>query len=77
MKMTPVKSSNIFSIGYDEASRKLQVSFKDPLGNKKATYVYYPVEKKTHSDLMSAKSKGKFFNTEIKSNRLIAHDRVE
>lgn len=55
-------SSNIASIGYDDASDVLEVEFKHG-----AVYQYYGVPQSLHENLMQQQSKGKFFNTYIKN----------
>jgi KTSC domain len=61
--MTPVDSSNIEAIGYDEASRELHVRFRT--GRR---YVYSEVPQETYDRFAQADSKGSFFNREIKPN---------
>lgn len=56
-----VKSSNIHSIGYDEALNVLYVEF-----NSHALYSYSPVKPKTFDHFKKADSKGKFFHKYIK-----------
>lgn len=55
-----VKSSNIFSMGYDSILNILQVEFRDG-----SVYEYYGVSEKLFSELMTADSKGKFANQHI------------
>ena len=57
--MTPVKSSNVASVGYDESG--LRVQFKDG-----ASYLYKGVPAETYANLMSADSIGKFLASEIR-----------
>lgn len=61
MTRVPVTSSNIVSIGYDEASKTLEVEFKDGV-----VYQYLDVEADKHANLMNADSHGKFLNAQIK-----------
>lgn len=61
MKLVPVQSTNIDSIGYDRDSRELRVRFKNG-----ATHDYVGVEPDKHSGLMSADSHGGYFNEHIK-----------
>ena len=61
MTNTPVTSSNIASIGYDEPSQTLEVTFKNG-----ATYAYSRVPASEHAALMSASSHGKYLNANIK-----------
>lgn len=61
MKMTPVKSSNIESVGYDDITKRLDVKFK---GGK--TFCYADVTRDEHAQLMAADSVGKHFSAFIK-----------
>ena len=61
--MTPVDSSNIDAIGYDEDERKLYVRFTSA-----RTYVYFDVSPDTHQELIQADSKGSYLNREIRHN---------
>lgn len=58
----PVGSSNISSIGYEEASQTLEVEF-----NNGSIYQYYNVGLGLYDQLMQAPSKGQFLNTYIKN----------
>jgi hypothetical protein len=60
MERTPVKSSNVDSVGYDETNRVLEIGFKSG-----GIYQYSGVEPQTHLDLMGAESIGKFVNQNI------------
>jgi len=60
MERTPVKSSNVDSVGYDEGTKMLEIQFKSG-----AIYQYAGVEPQTHADLMGAESVGKFVNQNI------------
>jgi len=61
MERIQVKSSNIASIGYDEASSILEVEF-----NSGDVYQYYDVPKGEYEGMMAADSHGKYLNTAIK-----------
>lgn len=61
--MTPVESSQIIAIGYDEPVEQLFVKFKGG-----GIYRYDFVEKSRHDELMAAESKGRYFGKEIKGN---------
>lgn len=56
MKMVKVTSSNIDTVGYDNDTRQLQVTFKS--GD---TYRYQDVPVSTFASLLTAKSRGSFF----------------
>lgn len=58
--MTPVASSNIKAIGYEEGD--LFVEYNS------GTYVYKSVPKNLYDELMEADSKGSFMNMYIKGN---------
>lgn len=58
----PVGSSNISSIGYEEASQTLEVEF-----NNGSIYQYYNVDLGLYEQLIQAPSKGQFLNTYIKN----------
>ena len=62
MKRTPVKSSNIKSIGYDGKTSTLEIEFSQG-----AVYQYLGVPEEEHIALMQASSKGKYFIANIKS----------
>ncbi len=60
MQRNLVSSSNILSIGYDEASETLEVEFQ-----KSGIYQYYNVPSTLYDQLMVAPSKGQFLNAYI------------
>lgn len=61
--MTPVKSSQVASIGYDAESKTLAVTFtRGP----DTVYRYPNVDPKVHADFMAAESIGTFFGKHIK-----------
>jgi hypothetical protein len=61
MKRTPVDSSAIASVGYDESTRILELEYVD--GD---VYRYFDVPKPLHRELLDAPSIGQFVNTKIK-----------
>ena len=61
MTRTPVDSSNIKSLGYDNESKALEVEFTNG-----AVYRYSGVGKRTFEELMETKSKGAFFHENIR-----------
>ena len=61
MEHKPVKSSNIKSIGYDPASKKMQVRFSSG-----ATYEYLGVTVEEHFALVGAESIGAHFAKHIR-----------
>lgn len=63
IQMTEIKSSNIHSIGYDQKESKLYVRFRDGL----KLYAYSPVPEIIWLGLREAKSKGGFFQSQIRN----------
>ena len=61
MKRTPVQSSNIASIGYDQESQTLEIEFHNG-----RVYQYFDVPHGQHSAMMSAGSHGSYFHDNIK-----------
>lgn len=61
MERTPVSSSNVASIGYNEDSQTLEIEFNDG-----SVYQYFDVPSSEHDGIMSADSKGKYLNANIK-----------
>ena len=57
---TPVESSNITSVGYDESTSTLFVKYTS------GTYKYDGVEKSVYESLLTSTSKGRFMNENIK-----------
>ena len=62
MQRTPVKSSMIVSVGYDEATHSMEVEFNDG-----SIYTYSDVPVTVHAELVSAESQGKFFWSHIRN----------
>lgn len=61
MHRKPVSSSNIASIGYDQATHILEVEFLNG-----SVYQYLNVPSPVHQALMNAGSHGTYLNAEIK-----------
>lgn len=61
MSRTPVSSSNLASVGYEVASRTLEVEFLNG-----TIYQYANVPSERYSGLLNASSKGDYFNFYIK-----------
>ena len=57
---TPVESSNILSVGYDETTSSLYVNYLS------GTYKYDDVDKSVYESLLTSPSKGRFMNENIK-----------
>jgi hypothetical protein len=62
MKRTPVSSSNIESIGYENMI--LEVEFKNG-----SVYQYFHIPDIIYNHLMAAESHGKYFNEHIKNSK--------
>jgi len=61
MDRTPVRSSNIRSVGYDANEQTLEIEFTSW-----AIYQYFGVPLHVHEGLMMARSKGTYFNEHVK-----------
>jgi hypothetical protein len=61
MERTPVSSSNLRSVGYDSGEETLEIEFHSG-----GIYQYYEVPIHRYEGLMSASSKGSYFDTYIK-----------
>jgi hypothetical protein len=61
-EMTPVSSSNIAAVGYDEQAGELTVEFHSG-----QTYVYDGISPETYRALLQAPSIGSFFYANIRS----------
>ena len=62
MERMPVTSSNLHSVGYDLDSQTLEVEF-----NNGSVYQYSNVPQGEYDALMSADSKGTYFNANIRN----------
>lgn len=60
MNRTPVSSSHLVSVGYDEQFQTLEIEFKDG-----SVYQYFDVPDNVYEDLMQAPSQGKFLHAHI------------
>ena len=61
--MTPVDSSNVAAIGYDESAEEIHVEFLNG-----RSYKYLGADSQTFEELQSAPSVGSFINRMIKPN---------
>lgn len=61
MKKSPVESSAIKAVGYDETKKELHVDFHGT-----GTYIYDNVQPATHRAMMEADSIGKFVHNYVK-----------
>jgi len=61
MELTPVQSTNICGVGYDEETRVLRIQFH----KQNRIYEYLDVPPEVHQSLMKAESKGSFFQKRI------------
>ncbi|GAB2517081.1 KTSC domain-containing protein [Paramicrobacterium agarici] len=63
MNRDPVQSSNISSVGYDDASQTLEIEF-----NKGGIYQYFDVPIAEYNELMRAESVGTYFSANIRTS---------
>lgn len=63
---TPVESSTVVSIGYDEERKILEVELPRTETEKRRIYQYFDVPKKVHRQLMDAESKGRYFDKHVR-----------
>lgn len=63
MNRVAVSSSNLSSVGYEEAEQVLEIEF-----NGGGVYQYFDVPKRIHQELMNATSHGQYFHRNIKDN---------
>ncbi|WP_080741311.1 KTSC domain-containing protein [Aeromonas veronii] len=61
MNRTPVRSSNLRSVGYDATSQILEVEFHNS-----GIYQYSRVPESVYSGLMNASSHGGYFDAHVK-----------
>ena len=62
MHRQSVSSSNLHSVGYDADAQTLEIEFNDG-----SIYQYYRVPGQIHRGLLSADSKGSYFQRNIRS----------
>ncbi|MDD5085975.1 MAG: KTSC domain-containing protein [Candidatus Omnitrophica bacterium] len=62
MERKAVISNDLAIVGYDEAAKTLEVSFRNG-----KVYHYFDVPKHVYDELMSAASHGTYFNSNIKN----------
>lgn len=65
---TPVESSNIAAVGFDELARIIVVEFDVPTAEN-SVYAYLDCDKALYEDFLSAESKGKFFHQRIRNSK--------
>ena len=61
MRLTPVVSTTLATVGYDETRQVLQLQFRS-----RAIYQYRDVPPAVHQALLGAPSKGRYFNRAIR-----------
>lgn len=61
MEMIPVRSSAIRAVGYDQATRRMRITFEQGDG-----YDFCGVPLHIYEGLMSASSKGAYYNDHIR-----------
>ena len=62
VEMTPVESSNLLEVGYDEVAEVLYITFKSGI-----TYTYEDVPYYVYEELLSAESLGSYFHKNIRT----------
>ncbi|MDR7284135.1 hypothetical protein J2X84_002968 [Pseudomonas corrugata] len=62
MERRPVSSSNLASVGYDEANSLLHIEF-----NSGKIYEYHGVPESVYQDLINAGSPGGYFHSHVKN----------
>lgn len=73
MQRKPVESSNLASVGFDKATKTLEIEFK---GGGVFTYSGDSAEKH-YSDLMGSQSKGSYFAKNIRTDKSLNVTRVD
>lgn len=63
MHRTPVRSTNIRSVGYDKKTEQLEIEF-----HQGKVYLYFDVPEYIYHSLVSAGSKGSYFAENIKDS---------
>ena len=63
MNRTPVTSSNVASVGYDQNTLTLEVEFHSG-----AVYQYFDVPEAVYQEFMAADSLGRYLNQNIKNS---------
>lgn len=61
MERKPVKSSNIRSVGYDPAAKRMEIEFTNG-----GIYHYDGVTQEAHDDLVNAESVGRHFGAHVR-----------
>lgn len=61
MQLIPIDSTALIGIGYDAATQRLTVQFRDG-----SRYQYRDVPENVHAALMRSGSKGRYFNAYIR-----------
>ena len=61
IERTPVRSSALGSVGYDQEQRVLEIEFTNG-----AVYQYFDVPAEVHRGLMAAESHGRYFNQQVR-----------
>ena len=72
MKMHPLNSSNILSVGYDDKAAFLRVEFRRKEGS--VFYTYPGIPHSIFDGIRAAESPGKYFNQHIRGEPFIKED---
>jgi len=70
IERTPVRSSALQSVGYDQEQRVLEIEFTNG-----AVYRYFDVRPEVHRGLMAAESHGRYFHQHVR-NKSFRYQRV-
>jgi len=69
MQRTKIESTNIASVGYDDATQMLEIEFKPGKSGLAAIWEYTPVHRSVYEAMLDpAQSPGRIFHAQIKSN---------
>ena len=76
IKLTPVESSQIHSIGHDPATNTLAIQFKSKTGAG-SVYHYPNFTAAQYAEFLKAESVGKHFGAHIRSNPKHPHTKLD
>lgn len=76
IKLTPVKSSQIYAAGHDPDTKTLALQFKGKNGPG-SVYHYPNMSAEKYADFLKAPSLGKFFAAHIKGHKDHPHTKLE
>jgi hypothetical protein len=77
MTRQPVESSNLVSVGYDEATQILEVEFQPNKTGASSIWQYRPVSRETFEQIIDpANSAGAVFHAAVRSNKSLYGEQV-